>query len=103
MLPRNYQNLVINVIIVVDEKFNKLVHDYLLLVEGRRKGGDAGGIPSLRSGSGRVCCLVKALSRPKLKAEFAHEVGCSVDISASPINYRSRSFCVTGEWGYDAE
>ena len=50
-----------------------------------------------------VCCLVEALSRPKINSEFAHEVGCLVDSATSPINYRSRSFCVTGEWGYDAE
>ena len=46
--------MVINVSIVVDEKVNKLDHKDLLLTEGSRNGGDAGGITSLRSGRGRV-------------------------------------------------
>ena len=103
MLPRYHQHLVTNVSIVVDEKVNNIGHENLLLTEGRIKGGDAGDITYLCSGSGMVFRLVEALSRPKLNAECAHEVGCSMDSAASPINYRSRSFCVTGEGGYDAE
>ena len=52
MLLRDHYNLVINVSIVVDEKVNKLSHIDLLLAEGRRKGGDDGGIPYLCSGRG---------------------------------------------------
>ena len=87
----------------MDEKVKKIGHKDLLLVECSRKGGDACGITSLRSGSGRVCRLVEAFSCPKRNAECAHEVGCSVDSTASLINCRSRSFRVTGERGYDAE
>ena len=36
VLPEDYQNLIINVSIVVDEKVNNLDHEYLLLVEGSR-------------------------------------------------------------------
>ena len=95
MLPSNHQHPVIYVSIVVDEKVNKLGHEDLLLTEVSRKGGDAGGIPSLCSSIGRVCRLVEALSHPKINSECAHEVGCSVESAASPIDYRSRSFCVT--------
>ena len=82
---------------------NNISHEDLLLAEGSRKGGDAGCIPSLRSVSGRVFRPVEYLSRPNLNAKCAHKVGCSVDSATSPINYRSRSFCVMGERGYDAE
>ena len=34
----------------MDEKVNNIFHKDLLLAEGRIKGGDAGGITSLRSG-----------------------------------------------------
>ena len=101
MLPRDHHHLVINVNIVVDEKVDKLFHKDLLLSEGSRKGGSAGGIPSLRIG--RVCRLIEGLSFPKLNAECAHEFGCSVYSAASPINYRSHIFCVTGERVYDAK
>ena len=103
VLPRDQQNLVINVSIVVDEKLNKLDHEDVLLVEGIRKGFDTGGIPSLCSGSGRVCRIVEALSYPKLKSKCAHEVICLVESAISSINYRSHSVCVAGERGYDAE
>ena len=82
-------------------KVNKIDHEDLLIAEGSRKGGGAYGIPSLRSG--RACRLVEALSRPKLNTEWAHEVGCLVDSAASPINCRSRSFCIASERVYDAE
>ena len=36
VLPEDYQNLIINVSIVVDEKVNNLDHEYLLLAEGSR-------------------------------------------------------------------
>ena len=87
----------------MDEKVNKLGHEDLLLDEGSRKGGDAGGIHSLRSGSGRVCCIVENISRPNINAECDHEVDCLVESAAIPINYRSISLCVMGERGYDAE
>ena len=58
MLPRDHQHLVINFSIVMDEKVKKIGHKDLLLVEVSRKGGDACGINSLRSGSSRVCRLV---------------------------------------------
>ena len=103
MLPRDHQHLVINVSIVVDEKLNKLGHKDLLLAEVIRKGGDAGGRPSLCSGSNRVYLLVDDLSRPNLNSKCAHEVVFLVDSVISPINYRSRSFCVAGERGYDSE
>ena len=95
--------MVINVSIVVDEKANKLGHKDLLFVEGSRKEGDTGGIPSLRSSSNRVCHLVGALSRPNLNAECAHKVGCLVNSAARPIHSIYRSLCITGERGYDAE
>ena len=95
--------MVINFSIVVDEKVNKLGHEDLRLAEGSRKGGDAGGITSLRNGSGRVCRIVEDISHPNLNAECAHEVGCLVDSAASPINHRSRSFCITYMRFYDAE
>ena len=101
MLPRYHQHLVINASIVVGEKVNKLGHEDLTLAEGSRKGGDAGGITSLRSC--RFYRLVEAISRPKINAECSHEVGCLVDSAASPINYISHSFCITGERVYDAE
>ena len=95
--------MVINVSIVVDENLNKLGHEDLLLTEGSRKGGDVGGIPSLHRDSCRVFRLVEYLTCPKTNAECAHEVGCSVDSATSPINYRSCSFCVTGERSYGSE
>ena len=88
----DHQHLVINVSIVVDEKVNKLGDEDLLLLEGIRKGGDAGGIPSLCSSSCRVCRIVEDLSYPNFNAECAHEVVCLVDSAASPINYRSCNF-----------
>ena len=103
MLPSNQQHLVINASIFVDEKVNKIGHEYLIIAEGSRKGGDAGGIPSLRSYSGRVIRHVEALSYPKLNSGCAHKVGCLLDIAASPRNYRTHNFYVTGERGYDAE
>ena len=93
--------MVINVCIVVDKKVNNLGHEDLLLAGGSRKWGDTGGIPSLCSG--RVCRLVGALSLSKLNAKCSHEVSCSVDSAASPINSRSHRFCITGEIFYDAE
>ena len=101
MLPKDHQNLVINVSVVVDEKVNKLGNEDLLLAEGSRKGGDSGGIISLRIG--RVCRLIEALSRRKLNSECVHEVSCLLDSASSSINYRSSSFCVAGERGYDSE
>ena len=103
MLPEDHQHLIINVSIVVDKKVNKLDHKDLLLAEGSREGGVAGGITSLCSGSGRLCRLIGALSRSNLNAECAHEISCLVDSAVSLINYRSRSFGVMGERGYDAE
>ena len=89
MLPRYHQHLVINFSIGMDEKANKLGHEGLLLVEGRRKGGDASGIPSLCSSNGRVYRPVEALYRSKLNSECDHEVGCLIDSSAIPISYIS--------------
>ena len=102
MLPRYHQHLVTNVSIIVEKKVNKLGHEDLLLAEGSKKGVDAGGITSLRSGSGRFFCIVEALFRPNINAKCAHEFGCSVDSATSPINYTSLGFCVTGERGCDA-
>ena len=86
MLPRDHQYLATNISIVVSEKVNKIGHEDLLLAEGRRKGGDTGGIPSLHRGSGRVFRIVEYFYRTKINAKCAHEVGCLVDSAASPIN-----------------
>ena len=103
MLHRDHQHLVINVSIAVDEKVNKIGPEGLILAGGIIKGGDTGGIPSLRSGISKVCRLVEDLSRPKIISECAHEVYCLAYSVASPINCRSCSFCVTGERVYDYE
>ena len=92
MIPRYHQHLVISVIIFMDKKVKNLGHKDLLLAEGSREGGVAGGITSLCSGSGRLCRLIGALSRSNLNAECAHEISCLVDSAVSLINYRSRSF-----------
>ena len=84
MLPSNQHHLVTNVSIVVDEKANKLGPEDLLIAKDNRKGVDAGGIPSLRSGSSRVCCLVEALYRPKLNVECSHEVGFRWTVPQAP-------------------
>ena len=86
MITRYHKHLVINFSIVMDENVNKIGHEDPLLAEVSRKGGDAGGITSLLIGTGRVCCLVEALSRPKINSEWAHEVGCSADSAIRPIN-----------------
>ena len=57
--------------------------------------GDPQGPPSRR--------LVESLSSLKLNTECDQEVVCSVYSVSSPINYRSHSFCVMVERGYDDE
>ena len=57
--------------------------------------------PSATAASGYSVFL--KLSPVPSSTPCAHKVVCSVDNVASYINYRSHSFCVAGERGYDAE